>query len=201
MLVAVVLAAGAGSRFHGPAHKLATPVASDVGTRQLVEHAIVHARDAGIGPVVVVTGAAELDLPAELATTVTVVRNPSWADGQHTSLAAGIDAAGSLGADAVVVGLGDQPGIPSEAWRRVALAPTDWPVVVASYDGRRGPHPVRLHRSIWPELASAHDGRDDRDDGARRWMREHPDLVHEVPCPGTAADIDTLEDVQRWKSS
>jgi CTP:molybdopterin cytidylyltransferase MocA len=48
---------------------------------------------------------------------------------------------------------------------------------------------------VWPLLPVT------GDDGARTVMREHPELVHEVSCSGTAADIDTLEDVQRWKSS
>ncbi len=193
--VAVVLAAGAGSRFLGDRHKLVTEVTTELGTRPLVEHAIAHALAAGIGPVVVVTGAASLALPTELATRVTVVANPAWADGQSSSIAAGIAVADGLGAEQVLFGLGDQPGVTPSAWRTVADAPSEWPIVVASYDGRRGPHPVRLHRSVWPLLPVS------GDDGARTVMREHPALVHEVSCTGTAADIDTLEDVQRWKSS
>jgi CTP:molybdopterin cytidylyltransferase MocA len=191
MLVAVVLAAGAGSRFHGDHHKLLT----ELDGRRLVHHAIAHAVEAEIGPVVVVTGAIGLALPGDLAAAVRTVDNPHWADGQSTSITAALAVADELGAEHVLVGLGDQPGIPAAAWRAVADAPADWAVVVASYDGRRGPHPVRLHRSVWPLLATS------GDDGARTLMREHPALVHEVPCPGTAADIDTLEDVQRWKSS
>ncbi len=193
--VAVILAAGAGSRFRGGHHKLTTEVTTELGSRPLVEHAIEHAVASGIGPVVVVTGAADIDLPARLAMLVTVVANPAWAEGQSGSIAVGIDAARRLGADHVVIGLGDQPGVTPEAWQAIASAPAEWPVVVASYDGRRGPHPVRLHRSVWPLLTIS------GDDGARTLMREHPELVYETPCAGTAADIDTLEDVQRWKSS
>ena len=193
--VAVVLAAGAGSRFLGDRHKLAAEVTTELGTRPLVEHAIEHALAAGIGPVVVVTGAAPLALPPALAARVTVVANPAWADGQSSSIAAGIAVAADLGAEHVLVGLGDQPGVAPSAWRTVADASPEWPIVVASYDGRRGPHPVRLHRSVWPLLPVS------GDDGGRTVMREHPDLVHEVSCTGTAADIDTMEDVQRWKSS
>jgi CTP:molybdopterin cytidylyltransferase MocA len=200
-LVAVVLAAGGGTRFAGPSHKLLAPLHG----RTVVAHAVGHARDSGIGRVLVVTGAIELDLspsmnhspstPTAGETDVTIVTNPRWHDGQATSIAAAVAAATELDVDAMVFGLGDQPFVPAEAWRRVASAAAEHQIVVASYDGRRGPHPVRLHRSLWAALP--HTG----DDGARTLIREHPALVHEVPCPGSAADIDTLEDLQRWTSS
>lgn len=189
-VVSVVLAAGGGTRFLADHHKLTTLLDG----RPLVAHAVEHALAGSPGPVVVVRGAVDLPL-GDLLDRVTVVDNPAWVEGQSTSLAVAIAVADGLGAEHVIVGLGDQPGVPPAAWRLVAAAPPTWPIVVASYDGRRGPHPVRLHRSVWPMLPAA------GDDGGRNLMREHPALVHEVPCPGTAADIDTLEDVQRWKSS
>ncbi|MCU1360271.1 MAG: hypothetical protein JWN99_1560, partial [Ilumatobacteraceae bacterium] len=115
--------------------------------------------------------------------------------GQATSIAIAASTAMHMGADAMVIGLGDQPFISPQAWHAVATAPPEHLIVVASYDGRRGPHPVRLHRSLWAELAPS------GDDGARTLMREHSALVHEVHCVGSAADIDTLEDLQRWTSS
>lgn len=193
-VVCVVLAAGAGSRFRGDRHKLLT----DIDGAPLVVRAVTHALDAGVGDVVVVAGAVDVPIDpsaARWAGRVAIVTNERWADGQASSLRAGVDVADARGVDAVVIGLGDQPGVTAAAWRAVATAPADQTVVVASYDGRRGPHPVRLHRSVWPMLSDA------GDDGARTLMRDHPSLVHEVPCPGTAADIDTLEDVQRWRSS
>lgn len=191
-IVGVLLAAGGGTRFAAvpdAPHKLLAPLDG----RPVVQHALDHLRDAGIGPVVVVTGAVDLDLPDDIVE----ARNARWAEGQAGSLHAAFAAAVAIDPDveAVVVGLGDQPGIPPASWRAVASAPARWPIVVASYDGRRGPNPVRLLRSVWARVPTT------GDEGARPVMRDHPDLVHEVPCTGSPHDIDTLEDLQRWKSS
>jgi CTP:molybdopterin cytidylyltransferase MocA len=186
-VAAVVLAAGGGSRFAGPEHKL---LASFRG-RPVVSWAVESAVSAGIGPTVVVTGAVALGglLPGE----VVVVDNPRWAEGQATSLAAAVDWAEDEGMDAIVVGLGDQPLVPPGAWRAVAQADVGayHPMVAASYGGVRG-NPVRLGRAVWPLLPRS------GDEGARAVMRERPDLVAEVPCGGEAVDIDTREDLLRW---
>jgi molybdenum cofactor cytidylyltransferase len=51
---------------------------------------------------------------------------------------------------------------------------------------------------VWPLLPT------DGDEGARSLLRSHPEWVCHVPCIGsldTVADIDTPEDLHRWKSS
>jgi molybdenum cofactor cytidylyltransferase len=182
----VLLAAGGGSRFTGATHKLHATL-HGVPVWQL---ALRNLLDAHIGELIVVTGAAELPLP----TAVTAVHNPHWKRGQATSLQAARALAEERDADALVVGLADQPFVPPEAWQRVAAAPRDQPLVVASYDGVRGPNPVRLHRSIWPLLPET------GDNGARDLIRIHPEWVLDVACPGSPADIDTVEDLDRWKN-
>jgi CTP:molybdopterin cytidylyltransferase MocA len=197
-VVAVLLAAGGGSRFlaspTGSAaapHKLLAVLDDRPVYRWSLDHVLDAKRSGAVHAVVVVTGAVVLELPDD----VVEVRNPDWARGQTGSVLAGLLAAAELGAEFAVIGLADQPGVPAGAWERVATAPPTWRIVVASYDGRRGPNPVRLHRSLWGELPS------DGDHGARTLISSRPTDVLDVSCPGTAHDIDTTEDLARWKSS
>lgn len=190
-VAAVVLAAGGGTRFTGPEHKLVTSFRG----RPVVVWAIDAALAAELDETIVVTGAVDLGpalAAAGLAGRVELVANPGWSEGQAGSLAVGLAAVAGRGHDAAVVGLGDQPLIEPEAWRLVADADDDErPIAVATYDGRRR-NPVRLARSVWPHLAAT------GDEGARALMARRPELVMEVPCPGEPADVDTLEDLTRW---
>jgi molybdenum cofactor cytidylyltransferase len=179
--IAVVLAAGAGTRFAGPHHKLDAVIDG----RTVLERSVLTALESGVGPVVVVTGAHRGSLPAG----VTELHHSLWADGQATSLTVAVEWAAADGAGAVVVGLADQPFVTAEAWRRIAASAS--PIAVATYDGVRS-NPVRLAAEVWPLLPRT------GDHGARLVMRARPDLVDLVPCPGSGADIDTWEDLQPW---
>lgn len=185
MIAAVVLAAGGGSRFAGPTHKLLAPYR---GT-PVVSWAIESAVAAGLARTAVVVGAA--DLTALVPPGVVVLVNDRWEAGQATSLAVAVAWAEAQGLEAIVVGLGDQPLVDPDAWRAVAAGDGVHPIVAASYDGTRG-NPVRLDRPVWPLLPRA------GDEGARVLMRQRPDLVGAVPCEGQPADIDTVEDLDQW---
>lgn len=187
-VAAVVLAAGGGTRFAGDGHKLLTPFRG----RPLVVWAVMHAADAGLDDVVVVDGAVDLAptlAEAGLVPPARLLHNDAWAGGQATSLAVAVRDAAWHGHEALVVGLGDQPLIPSASWRAVAAGSS--PISVASYDGRRR-NPVRLAREVWPLLDT------EGDEGARALMRRRPDLVGEVACEGSPADVDTVEDLSQW---
>lgn len=183
--VAVILAAGSSSRFAAGSKQVAA-----FRGRPLVAIAAQAALDAAAFAAVVVVAGAE-PLEDVVPEGVRLVHNRSWESGQASSLQAGLAAARDLDAQAIVVGLADQPMVPAEAWRLVSSFETDRPIVVATYTGARG-NPVRLDRSIWDELP--HEG----DEGARVLMRKWPELVAAVACPGDASDVDTVEDLERW---
>ena len=184
--VAALLAAGGGTRFGGPVHKLD----ADLDGRPVWVWALDHVLAAGFDHVVVVTGAAALPLPPS----VIERHNPKWSHGQAGSLQLAIAAAQELGAAALTVGLADQPFVTSAAWRSVAEAPPGCRLVVAVYDGVVGPNPVRLRDDMWPLLPTS------GDTGARDLLHHHPDWVCRVDCVGSGADIDTKEDLARWRS-
>jgi CTP:molybdopterin cytidylyltransferase MocA len=131
MVAAVVLAAGAGSRFGGPKQALLLP------------EVLRRVRESSVADVLVVTGAHPLE------TDTRVVRCPDWELGPGASLRCGL-AALDEDVEAGVVVLADGPDLSPEAIDRVVEA---WrggagEVVAASYGGDRG-HPVVLARSVW----------------------------------------------------
>lgn len=130
-IAAVVLAAGAGSRFGGPKQQLLLP---DV---------LAAVRSSSVDEVVVVAGAHPLDVDA------TVVTCPEWERGMGASLRCGLRTLAPE-VEAAVVVLADGPDLASAAIDRVIET---WrsgagDVVAASYDGDRG-HPVVLGRPAW----------------------------------------------------
>lgn len=175
--LAVILAAGAGSRFNGPGHKLE----SKLKKKPLVWWAATNALAAGFAEVLVIEGCIPVSglVPDE----VSIVHNHDWADGQSRSLQVAVHYADLSGYDTLVIGLADQPFVMPEAWRLVAASPS--PIAVAKFDKQATP-PVRLHSDVWGLLPL------DGDEGARHLLRSRPELVTEVPCPGSAVDVDTV---------
>jgi CTP:molybdopterin cytidylyltransferase MocA len=155
----------------------------------VVSYALSAMVSAGFGQCIAVTGAVAL---TGLLDDVTEVQNPDWSTGQRSSVLAAIQYAEEYEFESLVVGLGDQPFISTEAWQAVAHA--DSPIAIATYDGVRG-NPVKLSSTVW-ELFRSTEG--DPDTGARDLIRLHPELVREVACKGNSADIDTTEDLSTW---
>ena len=198
--LAVLLAAGAGKRFHGPIHKLRAMISTDgISPADTVVAASLRAMLAShIGECAVVTGAADISdiidgITSSTGHHVTVVPNPDWSSGMRSSVLKAISLARERRCSQVVIGLADQPFVSADAWRMVAEA--EAPIAVATYEGRRG-NPVKLAESVWSEFENAPG---DPDAGARSLVSTHLDHVAFVPCPGSDRDIDTQEDLRPWK--
>jgi CTP:molybdopterin cytidylyltransferase MocA len=186
---AAILAAGRGSRLGGDASK---PLLEWRG-RPLVRWALDAALASGLGPVVVVVGYRAGDVRTALgADELLVVDNPDWDEGIASSLRAALRALTPVDdVDALAVGLADQPLVGSGAYARLAAAEGVARMRAACYDGRPG-NPVWLARSLWPEAMHLRG-----DTGARTLMRDG--TVDWIDCTdtGSAADVDTLEDLER----
>jgi CTP:molybdopterin cytidylyltransferase MocA len=196
-VAAAVLAAGRGSRLGGDASK---PLLEWRG-RPLVSWALEAALASGLGPVLVVVGYRADEVRAALYSRASrgsrahatanfeMLVNAEWEEGIASSLRTVLAAlVPRPDVDAVCVGLADQPLVGAEAYRRVAA--TDGELVVPTYDGQPG-NPVKLARSLWPEALELRG-----DVGARALAR---DRAVRIDCTGTgsAADVDTLEDLER----
>lgn len=180
--VGVLLAAGEGSRFVGPVHKLLTRL----GDKTVVRWSIDALIGAGFDATAIVVGA--IDLVEQIPSSMAIIENANWLAGQATSLDLAVAFAKRHGHDVLVVGLADQPLVPSSAWRSVA-SKSSHPIVTANFAGRRRP-PVRLTGEVWGLLPR------EGDEGARVLMQAHPELVGEVSCVGEPIDIDVDEDLR-----
>jgi CTP:molybdopterin cytidylyltransferase MocA len=131
---AVVLAAGASSRFGSPKQSV------------LLEPVLAALSATALDEVVVVLGAHAVETDARTVVCL------EWERGPGASLACGLEALSSATEAAVVV-LADGPSLEPRAVERVIAA---WrngagAVLAASYDGNRS-HPVLLARDVWSRV-------------------------------------------------
>jgi CTP:molybdopterin cytidylyltransferase MocA len=189
---AIVLAAGAGSRYGGG------KLLAKLGGKPLIEYALDTLSGAPVDEIVVVLGAEAEGLRETCESHgVLVVENPDWAQGQSTSVRTGLRACAPDSRAAVVV-LADQPLVGAGAVDRLVAAFEEGArVAVATYGGRPR-NPVLFSREVWPLLVAELEG----DEGARPFLRRHPELVVRVSCDGAGdpADVDTAEDLRRLEA-
>lgn len=186
-IAGIVLAAGGATRF-GKDKILETWQGEP-----LVRHVAQTALKAGLSPVVVVLGAvvdaaviALSDLPVQ------VVINPDWANGQSTSLSAGLRSLPNQIGAALFL-LADQPQIPVKliedlvALRRNTLAA----VVMPRVKGRRA-NPVLFDRVAFDDLLNIKG-----DTGGRAIMERYPVAWLDWDDESILLDVDTPEDYER----
>lgn len=191
MIAAIVLAAGASTRMGRP--KLTLPMPDG---RPLVRVTVEHVLAAGLDDVVVVVGGDARAVGAALGPLpVRIVENPRYAEGQSTSLRAGLDAL-RPGTGAVVVALGDQPIPDPDVIRRLVAAfrTSGRPIVAPVYRDGRG-NPVLFGAALFGELRAV-----TGDWGGREVIARDPARVAEVPVDmPMPADLDTPEDYEAMR--
>ena len=167
VVAAVVLAAGASTRFGSPKQRiLLDPVLERV-------HAAASVED-----VLVVLGAHEVE------TDTRTVRCPDWERGTGASLRCGLEAL-PPDAEAAVVVLADGPDLSPAAVDRVVARWREGAgeIVVASYGGERG-HPVVIGRGAWASVP----------DGGARELGAVLVACDDLGAPG---DVDVPDDLNR----
>jgi molybdenum cofactor cytidylyltransferase len=189
----VVLAAGRSTRF---AAGRASKLLALVGDIPIVRLAVNAATDAQVGEVVVITGDRSDDVTLALAgLPARVVREPQFGDGMATSLGRGVRELST--ADAIIVTLGDVPGVRPETYRLIAARwrATGAAIVVPRYANATAPAPPTLFGSaLFDELLALRG-----DVGARSVIARHASVVVEEPIAWPAPrDVDTLDDLNDY---
>lgn len=154
-----------------------------VDGRTMLERAVAAALEAGLWPVLVVTGPEpQPDLPAGVVRVV----NADPSRGMGSSLAEGI-AALPEDAEGVMVLLADMPKVTAVHVRALAAAFRPDGICVPVFEGRRG-NPVLLARRFFAAM-----GELTGDKGARGLIARHAEAVAEIAMEDDAIliDVDT----------
>lgn len=195
-LVAILLAAGRGTRFDpsGARLKLLQPVPSGPHKGALI--AVAAARNLGATGLAVLAVVRDDDTSEARALREALARegcallvNPAADAGMGGSLALGV--AHAREAAGWIVALADMPAIAPDTIARVAAELRRGGTTVApAFNGQRG-HPVGFAASLADELIAL-----SGDSGAREVLRRHPPQLVAVDDPGVLLDIDTPASLQ-----
>jgi molybdenum cofactor cytidylyltransferase len=185
----LVLGAGASSRLGQPKQLL--PFKGGTLLGWVINQA---ERAVGLDEVIVVLGRAADEIREKVVFgNAKVVENPVFGEGCASSYRAGIGALDPR-SDAIMILLGDQPGVDPETINRVAgeWRTGDGQIALASYQGRKG-HPMLFARPLFDKLVELRG-----DKAAWKLVDANPDLVRVIPFDlPFPEDINTVEDFQR----
>ncbi|MGO9756119.1 MAG: NTP transferase domain-containing protein [Roseiarcus sp.] len=187
-IAAIILAAGASSRFKAGGGGQASKLAAALAGKPLVRHAAEAALASTARPVVVVTGHDAAAVEAALGgLALQFAHNARYREGLASSLRTGV-AALPAAADGALVLLGDMPAVtPALIDRLIAAFAQKRGAVAAapSFAGRRG-NPALLSRSLFPAIAAL-----EGDEGARQLLdAAAPGQVVLLAASGPDATLD-----------
>ena len=189
-LHAIVLAAGASTRFGSPKQLVR------VAGRPLLHSALARAADVAGSAVSVVLGAHAAELtPLLTHSQALIVINRDWREGIASSIRTGVLRL-PPSCNAVLLMLADQAAVTAEDLKRLVSAWRRQPdYIVAARYGMTTGVPAVFPRSVFSDLAALRG-----DTGARALLQRNPDRVVRVPMASAAIDIDTPEDLLKIHS-
>jgi molybdenum cofactor cytidylyltransferase len=189
----LILGAGASQRFGEPKQLLAF-----AGTTLLAWVVAQAQRADTLDETVVVLGRSAAEIRARVNFgNARVVENPVFTEGCASSYRAGI-AGINPRSEAIMIILGDQPGITPEIIDRLAddWRESDAPIAICSYEGRKG-HPLIFARPLFDQLETLHG-----DKAAWKLVDANASAVLEVPLAlPFPEDINTRADFERIVSA
>ena len=192
-IAAIILAAGSGSRMG------LTKQLLKIDGRSLVNRTAQAAIDAGLRPIIVITGADGDNVAGELVNlSLTIAHNQNWKNGIGSSIRHGISTllATNPQVDAATILLCDQPRLTQDVVHTLigAFSASDKPIAACEYGNSVGP-PCCFDRELFAELSHIPDT-----DGAKKVLLRDPARLVKVSWPDGAEDVDTLEDWRRINS-
>lgn len=183
----ILLAAGASSRLG--ASKQLLPF----NGQTLLQHGLQVAVDTGLQPIITVLGAKADLLKKQLDNqAATLIFNEEWEEGMASSIRCGLKQLLIVAPDikAVILMVCDQPFITAKLLLELVekYKQTGKPIIASSYKKSMGT-PALFDKKLFTYLLALKG-----DTGARKLMKENPDLVDLVDFPMGAIDIDTEDD-------
>jgi len=182
----IILAAGDSTRLGSPKQLLR------YGGQTLIRRAAKTAIESSCERVVIVIGSRADDMKRELeGLPVSIVENTDWESGMSSSIRAGI---GEIkNDDAVLIMLCDQPFVTAAVLDNLidTYHKTGMPIVASYYGDTRGV-PALFSKELFAELASL-----TADEGARRIIARHSEMVATIAFADGVVDVDIDADYKR----
>lgn len=193
-IAAIILAAGKSTRFRGHDPKAKTKAIALLDGAPMVRHVTQAAMDAGLNPLVLVTGfnADEVTAATQGLAGLQIVHNPDYETGLASSLRAGVAALPACVKGAIVL-LADMPRVSVETISLLVetfKSNPDAAAVVPVHAGQWG-NPILLGAKLFVDVA-----RLQGDSGARKLLANRADVaLMECEDEAVGIDVDTRDDL------
>lgn len=182
----IILAAGQSSRLGKPKQLL------KYQNKTLLQHAIDTAKQSSVQSIIVVLGSsAEIILNKVDTSGTHLVKNADWQNGMASTIGCGVRALLALDStiDSAILMVCDQPFVTSDLLNSLIekQKETSRPIIASQYGNTIGT-PALFYKLFFAELMALKG-----DNGAKKIIMQHNDLLVTVPFSRGSIDIDTID--------